>query len=137
MSDAAVDTFLIFCLLATAGLILTIATWLFQYFFSDKPTMRPAPRAYWLDRQFMRDEAAFLVKHLNIYDCTGLGLGPAHYHDLVMASEIADHVKRDTGRDFYISMSDWAEIIRAWYVTRGAPQGERVALLKHRILTNV
>lgn len=137
MSNAAADTFLIFCLIATAGLILTIATWLFQYFFSDKPTMRPAPRAHWLDRQFMRDEAAFLTKHINIYDCTGLGLGPAHYHDVMLASEIEGHVKRDTGRDFALSMSDWAEIMRAWYVTRGAPQGERVAALKHRLINNI
>tara|TARA_S200002703_G_scaffold115969_1_gene101500 strand:+ start:48 stop:461 length:414 start_codon:yes stop_codon:yes gene_type:complete len=137
MSNAAADTFIIFCLLATAGLILTVASWLFKYVFGDKPIERPAPRDHWLDRQLTRDEAAFLCKHINIYDCTGLGLGPKHYHDVMLASEIEGHIMRDTGRDFALSMSDWAEIMRAWYVTRGAPQGERVAALKHRLITNI
>ena len=137
MSNAAADTFIIFCLLATAGLILTIATWLFQYVFGDKPQVRELPkRDGWLERRMTGDEISFFLKHLSIYDSV-MGLGPKHYHNLQMVNEIEGHLKRDLGRDVIIPMSDWFEIIRAWYVTRDLPHRERVASLKLRLQANV
>jgi hypothetical protein len=137
MSNAAADTFIIFCLLATAGLVFTIATWLFQYVFCDKPQVRELPkRDGWLERRMTGDEISFFLKHLSIYDSI-MGLGPKHYHNLQMVNEIEGHLKRDLGRDVIIPMSDWFEIIRAWYVTRDLPHRERIASLKLRLQANV
>ncbi len=83
-----------------------------------------------------RDEISFFLKHLSIYDSI-MGLGPKHYHNLQMVNEIEGHLKRDLGREVIIPMSDWFEIIRAWYVTRDLPHRERIASLKLRLTANV
>ena len=138
MSNAAADTFIIFCLLAIIGLIFTVAFWLFEYVFGDKPQVMELPkRNGWLERRMTRDEVSFFLKHLNIYDCTGCGLGPKHYHDMALVNEIEGHLSQDLGRQVIIPMGDWFEIIRAWHVTRGLPQGERIASLKLRLMSNV
>ena len=137
MSNAAADTFIIFCLLSIAALMLAVAAHLFQMIFGDKPQVKELPkRDGWLERRMTGDEISFFLKHLSIYDSV-MGLGPKHYHNLQMVNEIEGHLKRDLGRDVIIPMSDWFEIIRAWYVTRDLPHRERVASLKLRLQANV
>ena len=95
MSNAAADTFIIFCLLSIAALMLAVAAHLFQLLFGDKPQVRELPkREGWLQRRMTGDEISFFLKHLSIYDSV-MGLGPKHYHNLQMVNEIEGHLKRD------------------------------------------
>jgi len=102
---------------------------------TPKQDDEPSPRKSWLNRHLSRDEVAYLLKHIAVYDAVS-PISPTDYHNGTKY-ELEKHITSDLGRTFKISQADWFNVARAWYVTRGQPQSDRVERLRLRLELNI
>ena len=127
-----IDPAVIMALMLIVGLLYTI-------YDGVKSAAKPAPKPYepapFCDRHLQPDEIAYLLKHLSIYDAVS-PIDPDDYHNGTKY-ELEGHISKDLGRPFKITQRSWFNIARAWYVTRGQPQSERVERLDVRLKLNI